>query len=457
MKLSLHKPRIEERIEELRTFNADFNLMATQIIDSLRSLEAKPPATGARAGLDLAKYHIIREASQKLYDTLKNQWSCSKHTEHSAHISFGAEANSIHAYGSTVPVRLKLAVSHSGLNSTAMLNWLSVESCTEKNHEKPKALNLETFNQFTQLLETRTMQAPAEQPKSPTLRPFLDTKGLWVSSPLPSGLSDASSVTGDDVPDLYGIDDLCSHFEHQQNMSEHSCLGCFKDSYTQRFYHSSADVFALGSSNSLADVITWISEDPVIRNLPRQAILALAASMSAAVLQYHSTPWLAESWQSRDVWFFGTDNFRQGVSSLKLPHLKVGIHRASSDVTAYSAACHQGGSNGARNELLFRLGIMLLELGFAKPWPLLRETALKTWPDGLTTDYHAAERLARLLVNNMGRHYSRITLKCLGCDFGLGESDFSSEELQANFLGDVVDALQSLHQRFPDFESVSSG
>ncbi|KAK0652118.1 hypothetical protein B0T16DRAFT_454520 [Cercophora newfieldiana] len=45
------------------------------------------------------------------------------------------------------------------------------------------------------------------------------------------------------------------------------------------------------------------------------------------------------------------------------------------------------------------------------------------------SDYRAAEKLAQLLVNQMGLSYARVIKKCLGCDFGLEETDLENEDL----------------------------
>ena len=451
IKLSLHKPRIEQRIDELRNFNSDFNVMTAQIIESFRVLEAKPQSIERKAGPGLAKYRTIREASQKLYDTLMSNWSCSTHPKHSAHICFAAEAPRSRTNGTTALVRLNMAVTYHKHDSTLQPIWLSVESTMDQLRARSEIRNTESLTQFTKFLQVQADQASAGSLKASS-KDLLDIKGLMVPSPVSGALSDASSVSEDEIPDLSGIDDLCSHFEHEQNAPEQVCLGVFKDTCIQRFYHSSAKDRPTGSSSSLAEVISWIDENSIMRSLPRHTILALASSMAAAVLQYYSTPWLSESWQSQDIWFFGIEDLQQVVKSLESPHLNVDISRTGAregEAPPLKAPSGVSGSYGARNELLFRLGVMLLELGFAKPWPMLKEKIVDRWPDpeSRVTDYHAAEKLARRLVNSMGPQYSRITLKCLGCDFGLGESDLSSEQLQQTYLTDVVDALQSMQHR----------
>lgn len=111
------------------------------------------------------------------------------------------------------------------------------------------------------------------------------------------------------------------------------------------------------------------------------------------------------------------------MTFLKSPHLYVDICQEEGNDHPCKGYVWDSASDGARNELLFRLDIMLLELGSAKPWSVLRDAASRAW------EYRAAEKLGRSLVNGMGPRYSKITLQFRGCDFGLGVSELSSEEL----------------------------
>lgn len=43
-----------------------------------------------------------------------------------------------------------------------------------------------------------------------------------------------------------------------------------------------------------------------------------------------------------------------------------------------------------------------------------------------------------------------IIKKCLGCDFGLGETDLHNEDLQRRFLEDVVLRLQQLREQMKE-------
>ena len=63
------------------------------------------------------------------------------------------------------------------------------------------------------------------------------------------------------------------------------------------------------------------------------------------------------------------------------------------------------------------------------------------------SDYRIAEKLAQLLVNQMGLTYPKILKKRQGCDFGLGETDLDNEALQRQFLEDVVSRLYQLSEK----------
>ena len=104
---------------------------------------------------------------------------------------------------------------------------------------------------------------------------------------------------------------------------------------------------------------------------------------------------------------------------------------------------------GARNPLLFALGIVLIEIGFSTPWQALRAEGMRLSPEKL--DYHIAERLCQVLLpRRMGLNYTRIVKKCIGCDFGLSDPEIDflrSETLRTAFLLDVVERLKGLNER----------
>lgn len=478
--MSLNKPKIETHIEELRSFNADFNLMSNQIINSFKDTTTQnltSPSHISQALPGLLEYQSIREASQLLYETLVNRWSCSLHSNHSANISCCLDEShttrELQAENIST-VRLKMAITYyAGTLSGDIPIWLEIESCVDVGlvyRALPSLQNLHDISTTLQagtgvfVTELQTPQTKKTKPKK-TVRfnqdPPQKVQKLSLQPPEPESRSDRSLDAS--ILDLCLIEDVCEHFQKHNGYSQQQlCAGYINDTCIQRFYQPPAEKCLSGKPKSLEDIIVWVSEDP-IRILPRSIMIQLAASLAAAVLRYHSTPWLSDLWRSKDIVFFGIDEFQQDNISLRHPHINVEFARlkgkkkapidgeASGSTLSPADVCHRLGPRmqGARNGVLFCLGIVLLEVGFATPWATLRASMLKTLSDHSTSDYTIADKLARLLVNSMGPNFSKIVRKCLGCDFGLGETDLLCGELQSKFLSDVVSALEGLEKRFP--------
>lgn len=99
--------------------------------------------------------------------------------------------------------------------------------------------------------------------------------------------------------------------------------------------------------------------------------LRLARHLASAVLQFHETPILKESWRSEDVVFFGENTIsilKPEHPDMKTPHLNVRVRtmpgRSNSTAT----------NNSFLNTIpyTFGLGILLLELAYQTPFNDLR-------------------------------------------------------------------------------------
>ncbi|RSL88528.1 hypothetical protein CEP51_001696 [Fusarium floridanum] len=134
---------------------------------------------------------------------------------------------------------------------------------------------------------------------------------------------------------------------------------------------------------------------------------------------------------------------------------------SSTDLSLIDDICKMAYSNvafrcsEARNQLLFNFGILMLEIGYGKPWHKLKQAVTATHEE--LTDYKIAEKLASQLVNQLGLAYPKIIRKCLGCDFGLGETDLDNEDLQRRFLEDVVAGLQQLKDYMAEMDIAPLG
>ncbi|KAF4459335.1 hypothetical protein FALBO_13904 [Fusarium albosuccineum] len=451
-KVCFKKEHVQGAIEDLRNFTADFNQLTAR----------------------------IRVASSSLYETFAFRWSCAVHQRHVASIMVQDGKKPIRAGKGIV---FEAVVAHSEAETSPL--WLEIE-CLDENQTFPLPSNPATVEELESdktwspvvdalkkhsqrmVLEPVVQRTPNKLTKRPksSQAPDATTPGKVVRFQTPSlephdtedapGSEQDSTQTDDtQLTNLDIVEDVCQHFQTSHSSCESSCdptcVGYIQHSGLHRFYIPVSQRFPSSSQMSLAEMISRIVEDDLY--LPRSARADIASSLACAVLQYHSTPWLPETWQSSHVRFFGIKDLLDDSSNLSLrsPYFKVEFSKADikgkeKAVDDYLPANHQYAvvKEAVRNEVLFSFGLVLLELGYSKPWNSLRSRVLSKLPLTKQVDYHAAEKLAQSpqLRDQMGPRYSTIIRKCLGCDFGLGENDLENEELQGTFLVDVVNALQ---------------
>lgn len=483
-RLSWKKSDVQTAIKELRDFTADFNELTARIVTELREVKSSPPATNTlrwRPGQlnSLEQYRQIRAASHRLYNSVAFRWSCSKHQRHAANISLVGDTKCPQPQEAGVKFDLAIDCASPSLKYKETPIWLEVEALDADSPipELPSATSLPAPPKPDPAWKN-TMQKITPNPKPQPSKPTSKKKNKKKSKksvriqPTPTENSkepetpDSSTTTLINSPtqtnamvNLDLIDDFCTHFQIPQRCTKDSCIGYIKDDGLHRFYLPGRQ--QPEQQMSLQDLITWVSDDEISRTLPRTTIAALACSLSTAILQYHSTPWLPSTWQSSHVRFFGIGELSHDASEIasRIPYFRVEMPKTDEENTGtVSRTDADAGATGlislARNELLFRFGTVLLELGYGQPWPRLLQRTLKILPSHRKTGYHAAEKLAQapLLRDRMGPKFTIIVRKCLGCDFGLGENDLANEQLQGVFLVDVVGALQEVEKGLKELE-----
>jgi len=57
---------------------------------------------------------------------------------------------------------------------------------------------------------------------------------------------------------------------------------------------------------------------------------------------------------------------------------------------------------------------------------------------------------SRMLAHEIGRRYASVVDRCMDCDFGLGEGDLTSKEVQGAFYRKVVKELETCVERFDE-------
>lgn len=176
----------------------------------------------------------------------------------------------------------------------------------------------------------------------------------------------ASDVT---LSDLRTIPNLCYHLENQPPGPVHY-LGFLQKSKT--FKHFICTPFdqsdRVSNSKSLEDAL--VAAKASSEGIPLPEKLNLAKILALAVLHFHSTQWLKREWHSQDVVFFGVQDFAE--DPLRMPYLKSRVltQRNTTDQRVIISATGKEFSNVThlrRNQTLYSLGVMLIELAYDSP------------------------------------------------------------------------------------------
>jgi hypothetical protein len=179
--------------------------------------------------------------------------------------------------------------------------------------------------------------------------------------------------------------------------------------------------------------------------------LQLARLLSLAVLRFHSTPWLSESWSSKDVSLFSLDGPAQQDPLLGSPCINTQL--AHGDAHIYGTGCSE--PSLATNKELFSLGIVLIELGHDAPFEVISQAEVpKVGTNSQIEDFLAARRLGESVHRKLNMTYGRLVEKCLNCNFGVA-TKLNDAELQSAVLIHVVNQLDVCLEQYRKFNSLA--
>ncbi|KAH9887095.1 hypothetical protein F4778DRAFT_786395 [Xylariomycetidae sp. FL2044] len=256
------------------------------------------------------------------------------------------------------------------------------------------------------------------------------------------------------TPDLSAIPNTCAYLERfytevetQQNLSDK--LGHLTN---ETLCHYSFDVLAAsirsdqGQNHTPLDSILKLGRESVVPSTQ----LRIAINAALAVLQFHSTPWLKDSWRISDILLQKSCLFADTDPGLFLrsrlaygaddtdptPEHFGGViidRKGKSPASLPSATPEE--RYGIYNMTLFSLGVALLEIG---QWKTLESLKEEQGANDVEVARRAASRRSVL-----GRKYQDVVTRCLRCDFGMG-FDLSDADLQSAVYRMVVLRLKQL-------------
>lgn len=188
-------------------------------------------------------------------------------------------------------------------------------------------------------------------------------------------------------------------------------------------------------------------KDQVIRTLPgvlddtpfsRRHRVQLAVTLASSVLQLHETAWLRDNWASSDIFFL--------EQSGKTIYTEPFVHRVMDPSS--KEALPPLMRYIIRNQVLYTLGISLIELWFKKSIPTLHEP--QDGPIGtgdaqtnLITQIATANRLIEGdLRDDAGGNYADAVRRCINCDFDCRLKKLEDESFQKAVFEGVVTPIK---------------
>lgn len=176
----------------------------------------------------------------------------------------------------------------------------------------------------------------------------------------------------------------------------------------------------------------------------------LARLLALAVLRFHSTPWLKNGeWQSQDIVFLGVQDFSR--DPLRMPFLRTPVRTHSNSSTPKQLVVTSSNTEEStvitshhlrspiRNQTLYGLGVMLIELAYDAP---IQSLQLPQDDQGDPhTLYWAALRLGDRVWRELGPKFAEAVKICLYGGFG-ASSELQDVRVQKLFFEEVVKKLE---------------
>ena len=451
---SFSKSRLDRNIAALRTHNDDLRVLSSQTRTRAASATDVQSKVYRNSGSDIQKYQTIRKASQQVYEALGK--ACNKHTEHIAH--FRVEVEQFVSEGQNAPqVKFSMAFTHmtlAGSTGSGDPIWFLVESSSGDETSTPSDGKGPTLDELGKTLKRQFDGASSQITRS-------IKKHVRFQEPLPALVQSlpvmiaSDAFTSKNCMKRDFCDDLRRCFRQPRNANV--CVGVLENTDKCKHFVYPSPITPCSQSRkaiSLGQLIRSASRPGLVGGIPVHERLGLAKNLAIAVLQYHSTPWLRLSWRSEDILFFSTNEITQmqEISNLSAPHLNAKVKGPDAQ-PSYASTIPQ--RTLARNQVLFSLGVVLLEIAYAASIESLKqESDLKNDQEDQYTAFFTARRLAKCKHSVMGITYHNIVEQLVECVFPCGD-DLNNDQLQAAFHNDIICPLAELEEGFRKFHLAS--
>ena len=175
-------------------------------------------------------------------------------------------------------------------------------------------------------------------------------------------------------------------------------------------------------------------------NLSRRDRLYIAMTLASSVLQLDGTPWLSKFWKTSHVLVpYPSEPVITTTSSAIHPYITCESPNATSSSASSDSSCISE-SHLIHNEVLFALGLVLMQLSFGKNLSDLRKNT-DVRRDDLSTDIMTAKRLLDHVYVESGAKYGDAVRRCLHCPFDVRDFSLDNDQFRDAVFNSIVTPL----------------
>lgn len=236
------------------------------------------------------------------------------------------------------------------------------------------------------------------------------------------------------------IADLCTLF--RKSSSSYDTIGFLMDekeeSHKHYLYWIRPKISVENYPRSLDDLFSSPNAGASPSSLSRIERLEISITLASSVLQLYGTSWLSSHWTSRDILLHFEPNHGSNPSYM-YPYLSwrqcLPESDSSPDIKLQTKSNHF-----IRSEILFALGLTLVELCFGKTLQRMGATEDGD-PDDVVARTNTAFRLLDSLYKEMSDSYEAVVRKCLRQPFNLRDLNLDNEDVQQEVYDTIITPL----------------
>ncbi|KAF2867390.1 hypothetical protein BDV95DRAFT_610791 [Massariosphaeria phaeospora] len=229
------------------------------------------------------------------------------------------------------------------------------------------------------------------------------------------------------------ISDLCKALKDGARTA--CCIGVLDDVAFKHHIHS-AVLPNVQENNHKRTTLQDILEKRAGIGFQIKEKCTLALTLADAVLQLHDTPWLGETWSTKDIFIL---SHGQTPILLSQPYVSKSF-TSPTNATQFCGSKHRI----IKNATVFALGIALLEISYGR-----RLITFET-PDDLDdhgnrtllTDYLIADRLVESIHTRELPNFANAARRCVHCNFDGVVYSLKNDSFRENFYQGVIVPLQ---------------